>query len=88
MSFSFLRIGSRSQRNFFKDPRINAANHLSQWSSSQGVRLESQGSLLPYAFQAETYLYFECFACFSSLQLSGPLANEIKYNHLPVVIVI
>ena len=29
-----------------------------------------------------------CFACFPSFQLDGALANEIKHDHLPVVIVV
>ena len=33
------------------------------------------------------YFHFEFFACFPSLQLGGTLANEIRQDHSPVVIV-
>ena len=35
----------------------------------------------------DIYFYFEIFACFPSLQISRAVANEIKHDHLPVVIV-
>ena len=33
------------------------------------------------------YFYFDFFACFLSLQVSRAVANKIKHNHSPVVIV-
>ena len=32
--------------------------------------------------------HFEFFACFPSLQVGGALANEIKHDHSPIVIVV
>ena len=34
------------------------------------------------------YFHFEFFACFPSLRVGGALANEIKHDHSPVVIVV
>ena len=42
------------------------------------------GSIL----DGDVYFHFEFFACFPSLQVSRALANEIKYDHSPVVIVV
>ena len=36
----------------------------------------------------DVYFHFEFFACFPSLQVSRALANEIKHDHSPVVIVV
>ena len=36
----------------------------------------------------DTYFHFKFFACFPSLQVDGALANEIKHDHSPVVIVV
>ena len=36
----------------------------------------------------DIYFHFEFFACFPSLQVGGTLANEIKHDHSPVVIVV
>ena len=36
----------------------------------------------------DTYFHFEHFACFPSLQVGGVLANEIKHDNSPVVIVV
>ena len=41
-------------------------------------------------FAIDTYIYyihFEFFACSPSLHVGGALANEIKHDHSPVVIV-
>ena len=42
------------------------------------------GSIL----DGDIYFHFELFACFPSLQIDGALANEIKHDHSPVVIVV
>ena len=36
----------------------------------------------------DIYFHFEFFACFPSLQVGETLANEIKHDHSPVVIVV
>ena len=36
----------------------------------------------------DIYFHFEFFASFSSFQVGGTLANEIKHDHSPVVIVV
>ena len=36
----------------------------------------------------DLYFHFEFFACFTSLQVGRALANEIKHEHSPVVIVV
>ena len=36
----------------------------------------------------DIYFHFEFFASFPSLQVGGALANEIKHDHSPVVIVV
>ena len=36
----------------------------------------------------DIYFHFEFFSCFPSLQVGGALANEIKHDHSPVVIVV
>ena len=42
------------------------------------------GSIL----DGDVYFHFEFFACFPSLQVIRALANEIKNDHSPVVIVV
>ena len=36
----------------------------------------------------DMHFHFEFFACFPYLQVSRAVANEIKHDHLPVVIVV
>ena len=61
---------------------------MPEWPNGLGVRLERKGSLVRYP--AETYIFISNFslACFPSLQVSESLANEIKHDHSPVIIVV
>ena len=68
---------------------LDARKQLSRWPSGVGIRLERclQGSLA--RFPAETYFFpFGFFVRFPSLQIGVALANEIKHNHSPVVVVV
>ena len=44
--------------------------------------------MLLMEYRDKRYFHFEFFACFPSLHVDGVLGNEIKHDHIPVVIVI
>ena len=57
---------------------------MAKWSRCLAGKLRVAGSKPG----RDIYFLFEFFACFPSLQLGGALANEIKHDHSPVVIVV
>ena len=57
---------------------------MAKWSRCPARKQRVAGSIPG----GDLYFHFEFFACFPSLPVGGALANEIKYGHLPVGIVV
>ena len=58
---------------------------MSRWPSGLGIRLDIKGLLVRYL--ADTSIFILNFR-FPPLQISRAVANEIKHDHSPVIIVV